>query len=60
MKRITFLLFFLILISGVHHLAVASDAFNSKIIYMYLFVFFFLGLHSWHMEVPRLGVESEL
>ena len=28
MKRITFLLFFLILISGVHHLAVASDAFK--------------------------------
>ena len=20
----------------------------------------FLGPHSWHMEVPRLGVESEL
>ena len=20
----------------------------------------FLGLHSWHMEVPRLGVESQL
>ena len=22
--------------------------------------FFFLGLHLWHMEVPWLGVESEL
>ena len=22
--------------------------------------FFFLGLHLWHMEVPKLGVESEL
>ena len=22
--------------------------------------FVFLGLHSWHLEVPRLGVESEL
>ena len=22
--------------------------------------FFFLGAHTWHMEVPRLGVESEL
>ena len=22
--------------------------------------FFFLGLHSWHVEIPRLGVESEL
>ena len=24
------------------------------------FFFCFLGLHPWHMEVPRLGVESEL
>ena len=22
--------------------------------------FFFLGPHVWHMEVPRLGVQSEL
>ena len=22
--------------------------------------FFFLGLHLWHMEVPRLGIELEL
>ena len=21
---------------------------------------FFLGLYLWHMEIPRLGVESEL
>ena len=24
------------------------------------FFFFFLGPHPWHMEVPRLGVKSEL
>ena len=31
------------------------------LIYGSLFFFFcFLGLHAWHMEVPRLGVESEL
>ena len=30
-------------------------------LFIYLFLFFcFLGPHSWHMEVPRLGVESEL
>ena len=23
-------------------------------------VFCFLGLHLWHMEFPRLGIESEL
>ena len=25
----------------------------------YLFIFCFLGLYQWHMEVPRLGVQSE-
>ena len=24
------------------------------------YFFFFLGLHLWHIEVPRLGVKSEL
>ena len=29
--------------------------------FIYLFIYFvFLGPHPWHMEVPRLGVESEL
>uniref|UniRef100_A0A8D0QRP6 Origin recognition complex subunit 2 n=1 Tax=Sus scrofa TaxID=9823 RepID=A0A8D0QRP6_PIG len=31
-----------------------------KINFLNFFFFTFLGLHSWHMEVPRLGVESEL
>ena len=26
----------------------------------FLFVFCFLGLYLWHMEVPRLGIESDL
>ena len=26
----------------------------------YLFFFFFLELHLWHMEVSRLGVKPEL
>ena len=26
----------------------------------FFLLFAFLGLHSWHMESPRLGVESEL
>ena len=26
----------------------------------FFFFFFFLGPHPWHMEVPRLGVQSEL
>ena len=28
--------------------------------FLFCFVFCFLGLHLWHMEVPRLGVQSEL
>ena len=27
---------------------------------LFFFFFWFLGLHQRHMEVPRLGVESEL
>ena len=27
---------------------------------VFFFVFFFLGPNLWHMEVPRLGVKSEL
>ena len=30
------------------------------IYYAFFFFFVFLGPHLWHMEVPRLGVESEL
>ena len=26
----------------------------------FIFIFFFLGLHLQHMEVPRLAIESEL
>ena len=27
---------------------------------LFYFIFCFLGLHLWHMEVPRLGVQLEL
>ena len=27
---------------------------------LFFYFFVFLGPHLWHMEVPRLGVESEL
>ena len=27
---------------------------------LFFFFFVFLGPHPWHMEGPRLGVESEL
>ena len=30
------------------------------LMYPFIFYFFFLGPHLWHMEVLRLGVESEL
>ena len=28
--------------------------------YLFLIYFCFLGLHAWHMELPRLGVKSKL
>ena len=34
--------------------------FTSRVVELYLFCFCFLGLHPWPMELPRLGVESEL
>ena len=30
------------------------------ILFTYYYYFCFLGLHLWHGEIPRLGVESEL
>ena len=35
-------------------------AYFRPLIYAFIYVFIYLGLHLWHMEVPRLGVESEL
>jgi len=29
-------------------------------LFLSFFLFVFLGSHQWHMEVPRLGVKSEL
>ena len=31
-----------------------------RLFFLILFIFCFLGLHLWHMEVPRVRVESEL
>ena len=28
------------------------------VLFIYLFIYCFLGLHAWHVEVPRLGIES--
>ena len=33
---------------------------NRSSLFIYLFIFVFLGPYLQHMEVPRLGVESEL
>ena len=29
------------------------------IVFFFFFLFLFLGLNLWHIEVPRLGVQSE-
>ena len=38
---------------------VASVA-EERNFYFFFFFLVFLGLHPWHIEVPRLGVKSEL
>ena len=30
------------------------------LLYFFIYLFVFLGLHPWHMEIPRLGVQSQL
>ena len=34
--------------------------YQKNINFFFSFIFCLLGLHLWHMEVPRLGVELEL
>ena len=33
---------------------------RQSIFFAFIFYLFFLGPHSWHMEVPRLGIKPEL
>ena len=47
------------------HMVAGGRFYGGKVYFyhfnLFFFVFFvFLGLHPWHMEVPRLGVELEL
>ena len=37
-----------------------SEIISEDRLFFYFYVFVFLGLHSQHMQVPRVGVESEL
>ena len=37
-----------------------SISFFSFFFFFFVFVFVFVGPHPWHIEVPRLGMESEL
>ena len=32
---------------------------RNKTVYLFMYLVF-LGLHLWHMEVPKLGAEPEL
>ena len=40
--------------------AVLYNCETLNLFFIFYYFFFFLGLHFWHMEVPRLGVQSEL
>ena len=39
---------------------VSHCLFWGNFIYSFAFFLVFLGLYPWHMEIPRLGVDSEL
>ena len=43
-----------------YHLSSSSLRMVSLVALFFIFIFCFLGLHPWHMEVPKLGVEWEL
>ena len=43
-----------------HQLTVIYSRYIKLPIFIYLFVCLFLGPHLWHMEIPRLGIQSEL
>ena len=40
--------------------AVLGHILRHLLVYVFIYYFVLLGLHPWHMEAPRLGVESEL
>ena len=39
---------------------ITKEKLKPRMVVSFFFLSFFLGSHVWHMEVPRLGVESEL
>ena len=46
--------------SGVPSWLLAVITGQLKIFFNFIIIFFFLGLHPWHIEVPRLWVELKL
>ena len=50
----------LIIIKLQYPLHIYFTAFNIFLKKNFFFFFVFLEFHPWHVEVPRLGVESEL
>ena len=45
---------------SISHLYVFFGKMSAQVFWSHPFSFHFLGLHPWHMEVPRLWVKSEL
>ena len=47
--------------SAVRKLNESDSYWGTLLSFLFLFIYFcFIGQHPWHMEVPRLGVTSEL
>ena len=45
---------------GLRRSAQRVPVFFVVVVVVVVFFFYFLGLHLWHMKVPKLGVELEL
>ena len=43
----------------IKYLFYKNNYMSLEVLVIYLFIFAFLGLHLWHMEVHRLRVKSE-
>uniref|UniRef100_A0A8D2BGF6 Uncharacterized protein n=1 Tax=Sus scrofa TaxID=9823 RepID=A0A8D2BGF6_PIG len=51
-----------LIISDVEHffMCLLAILYIRFLLLLFCFVFCFLGPHSWHMDIPRLGVELEM
>ena len=50
-------LHFLLLFFNLFYIRIILSGFFVVVVFIFVFLLFFSGLHLWHMEVPRRGVK---